>query len=87
VTLVSRGERIDIAGHRVEEIDPTGAGDCFCGTFIALLSQGASLSDAGQLANAAGAIAVTRRGPMEGNSGPSEIAAFLESPAAKERRA
>ncbi len=78
-TVVGRGERHDFAPHSVEEVDPTGAGDAFCGTFVALLCQGASLEEAGRLANAAGAIAVTRRGPMEGNSSPAEIAAFLEA--------
>lgn len=72
------GERHAFAGHKVDEIDPTGAGDAFCGTFMALLCQGESLADAGRLANAAGAIAVTRRGPMEGNSTPDEIADFLK---------
>ena len=76
-TIVGQGERFDFKGHIVEEVDPTGAGDCFCGTFVSLISQGVSLFDAGQLANAAGAIAVTRRGPMEGNSSPAEIARFL----------
>jgi sugar/nucleoside kinase (ribokinase family) len=78
-TVVGNGERYDFEAHGVEEIDPTGAGDSFCGTFIALLSQGASLNDAGRLANAAGAIAVTRRGPMEGNSSTQEITRFLDN--------
>jgi sugar/nucleoside kinase (ribokinase family) len=78
-TVVGDGARYDFAGHRVTEVDPTGAGDCFGGTFIGLLAQGASLRDAGEQANAAGALAVTRRGPMEGNSSPDEIAAFLKS--------
>lgn len=78
-TVVGNGERFDFEGHVVKEIDPTGAGDCFGGTFIGLLSQGASLRDAGELANAAGALAVTRRGPMEGNSTPEEIATFLKT--------
>lgn len=77
-TVVSGAERYDFAGHAVSEVDPTGAGDCFGGTFIGLLVQGASLRSAGEQANAAGALAVTRRGPMEGNSSTSEIAAFLE---------
>ena len=75
-TVVSGDRRYDFQGHSVTEIDPTGAGDCFCGTFIAALVQGASLKAAGQLANAAGAIAVTRRGPMEGNSSLAEITKF-----------
>ncbi len=78
-TIVGNDEqRHDFEGYSVTEVDPTGAGDGFCGTFIAALAKGASLEEAGRLANAAGAIAVTRRGPMEGNSGPSEIAEFLE---------
>lgn len=76
-TVVGNGERHDFSGHVVEEVDPTGAGDCFGGTFIALMAQGASLREAGELANAAGALAVTKRGPMEGNAGPEEIAQFL----------
>lgn len=77
-TVVGNNQRHDFQGIPVDELDPTGAGDCFGGTFIALLARGASLFDAGRLANAAGAIAVTRRGPMEGNSDPTEIASFLE---------
>ncbi len=77
-TVVGHGERHDFAGHAVTEMDPTGAGDCFGGTFIALLANGATLFEAGQRANAAGAIAVTRRGPMEGNCSPSEISEFLD---------
>lgn len=77
-TVVGNGERHEFAGHSVNEIDPTGAGDCFGGTFISALSQGATLYDAGEQANAAGALAVTRRGPMEGNSTPDDIATFLK---------
>lgn len=78
-TVVGNGQRHDFAGHEVDEIDPTGAGDCFGGTFISLIAQGASLRDAGARANAAGALAVTRRGPMEGNSNSAEIADFLNT--------
>lgn len=76
-TVVGHGQRHDFAGHAVQEVDPTGAGDCFGGTFISLLAQGVPLREAGAQANAAGAIAVTRRGPMEGNSSPAELAKFL----------
>ena len=77
-TVVGKGQRHDFPGHDVEEVDPTGAGDCFCGTFVSLLVQGATLRQAGHQANIAGAIAVTRRGPMEGNSSPAEIAEFVD---------
>ncbi|MEP1208185.1 MAG: sugar kinase [Rhizobiaceae bacterium] len=83
-TIVGAGERYDFKGHAVEEVDPTGAGDCFCGTFVSLLAQDVSLHEAGRQANIAGAIAVTRRGPMEGNSSPSEIASFASEPLPQE---
>lgn len=86
-TIVGNGERHDFQGHQVEEVDPTGAGDCFCGTFVSLISQGTSLFEAGLQANAAGAIAVTRRGPMEGNSSPADIAEFLGTVHRKEQSA
>ena len=69
----------DVAGHAVAEVDPTGAGDGFCGAFIACLVRGLPLAEVARLANAAGAVAVTRRGPMEGNSDPGEVAAFLSA--------
>ena len=78
-SVASENGRQDFPGHRVDEIDPTGAGDCFCGTLVAALAQNKPLEEAARLANAAGAIAVTRRGPMEGNSTPGEIARLLES--------
>ncbi len=68
-----------LSGHKVEELDPTGAGDCFCGTFLAMMAQGNTIESSGTYANAAGAIAVTRRGPMEGNSDRSSIEAFMNT--------
>lgn len=52
----------------VEEVDPTGAGDCFGGAFTALWLRGTPPRRALALASAAGALAVSRRGPMEGAS-------------------
>lgn len=72
------GARADFAGHKVEVEDVTGAGDCFCATFVALMASGSfSLAEALLRANAAGALAVTKIGPMEGNSTLAEIEAFL----------
>lgn len=86
-TASDKIEQFDFAPHNVTEIDPTGAGDCFCATFISLLAQGMSVFDAGLFANAAGAIAVTRRGPMEGNSNKQEIDKFLKNLEMNERSA
>ncbi|MFK7994807.1 MAG: carbohydrate kinase family protein [Granulosicoccus sp.] len=68
-----------LAGHKVDETDPTGAGDCYCGTFLAMAVAGNPIEKCGQYANAAGAMAVTKRGPMEGNSFLSDIETFLRN--------
>lgn len=75
--IVSGDTEIALGAHKVQELDPTGAGDCFCGTFLALLAQGFSLEKAGHYANAAGALSVTKRGPMEGNSTLQAIEQFI----------
>lgn len=65
--------QVDLPAHRVAVVDPTGAGDCFCATLVTLLAAGQGLADALARANAAGALAVQKLGPMEGNSGLAEI--------------
>lgn len=79
VTLISPQGRFDLPPYRVSETDPTGAGDCFCATFLACLIQGKSALESCRFANAAGALSVTRRGPMEGNSNLGQIEAFISS--------
>ena len=74
---VDRQRRIEAQAFDVAEIDPTGAGDCFCGTFLACRVRGASVEQALVRANAAGALAVLRRGPMEGNSSQSDLDSFI----------
>ncbi|OED40775.1 hypothetical protein AB833_11885 [Chromatiales bacterium (ex Bugula neritina AB1)] len=74
---------LELPGHTVDEVDPTGAGDCFCGTFLAMIAKGESLEKSARYANAAGALAVTERGPMEGNSNLPVIESFMESNPAK----
>lgn len=64
---------------RVTEVDPTGAGDCFGGAFTALWLQGRPIDQALRLAAAAGALAVTQRGPMEGAYELAHIESFAAS--------
>ena len=68
-----------ISALEVEEIDPTGAGDCFGGAFVALWCNGTSIDEALSLAAAAGAHAVTKRGPMEGAADIETLRSFIES--------
>jgi sugar/nucleoside kinase (ribokinase family) len=65
---------------QVEEVDPTGAGDCYCAGFLAGLLNEMDVHQAAQLANAVGALAVTRKGPMEGAPFWSEVMKFLGWP-------
>ncbi|MBN2499143.1 MAG: sugar kinase [Anaerolineales bacterium] len=70
---------LDVPGFAVEEIDPTGAGDCFNAAFLTAVSYGWSLEKTARFANAAGALAVTKQGPMEGAPTQSEIEKFIEN--------
>jgi sugar/nucleoside kinase (ribokinase family) len=76
--LSRKGEHVSFSAHRVEVLDPTGAGDCFCATFVSLVASGDfDFAAAMARANAAGALAVTKVGPMEGNSSLAQLEQFL----------
>ncbi|MEA1965158.1 MAG: sugar kinase [Candidatus Aerophobetes bacterium] len=65
-SIFSFDEELHIPAFEVKEIDPTGAGDCYCAGFIAGILKGMELKEAARFANAVGALAVTKKGPMEG---------------------
>ncbi|HZZ62219.1 MAG TPA: sugar kinase [Roseiarcus sp.] len=64
-------------GFRVEEVDPTGAGDCFGATFVSCWLRGMAPARCLAYAVASGALAVTRQGPMEGAASQADLDAFL----------
>jgi len=72
-------EEFHIPAFEVEEVDPTGAGDCYCAGFIAGIARGLDLKEAAKLANAVGALAVTKKGPMEGAPTWDEVNEFISS--------
>ena len=72
-------------GYTVEELDPTGAGDCFGATFITCRLQGLSVEECLDYANAAGARAVGIKGPMEGNSSFAQLDALRSGARAPSR--
>ncbi|MEO1103129.1 MAG: sugar kinase [Pseudomonadota bacterium] len=74
---VSGQHDVFVPAFDVEEVDPTGAGDCFGATFTTLWLRGHAPREALVAAAAAGALAVTRRGPMEGVSDPSTLESFM----------
>lgn len=71
------GEWLYQPAFAVTAIDTTGAGDTFCGTLVAALSQGNTLAQAMRRAAAAGALACTRRGAQASIPTQDELAAFL----------
>jgi tagatose kinase len=68
---------IDLPAYKVTEIDPTGAGDCFGAAFITCLRRGVKPEECMRTANAAGALAVSRQGGMEGISTLAEMHALM----------
>ncbi|MCF3642044.1 sugar kinase [Rhizobium sp. TRM95111] len=77
-TYFDRDRTVETPACVVDEIDPTGAGDCFSAAFVAMWLRGADPALALRIAAAAGALAVTRKGPMEGIRSMAEIEAFLD---------
>lgn len=75
--IYAKDGKWEIPAFPVEEIDPTGAGDCYCAGFLAGLAQGLPLQEVGRLANAVGALAVTKKGPMEGAPTLREVRDFM----------
>lgn len=71
------GSRCDAAAFAVDELDPTGAGDCFGGAYVACRRLGMTPEQALTYANAAGARNVTARGPMEGAGTRAELDDFI----------
>lgn len=76
-TLYTAEDALDVAPYAVEEVDPTGAGDCYDAALLVGLGEGWPLEEAGRFANAAGALATTRLGPMEGAATREEVLAFM----------
>ena len=76
-TLYSRDGVSHIPAFGVDEVEPTGAGDCYDAALVVGLSEGWAADAAALMANACGALATTRMGPMEGTFTREEVFAFM----------
>jgi len=75
---IDRNEDVTLPAFAVDEVvDATGAGDIFGATFVVGWLDRLAPAEALRRAVAAGAIAVTQKGPMGGVSTAAEIGAFL----------
>jgi sugar/nucleoside kinase (ribokinase family) len=77
--VYTRESSFDVPGFQVNAVDPTGAGDCFDAGFISGYLDNLPLYEAARLANAMGALAASRSGPMEGTFNLKEIMKFMKS--------
>ncbi len=71
------GQLIFQTAFPVTPVDTTAAGDTFCGSLVAALSQGLEMRQALPLACAAGALACTRPGAQSSVPHAAEVAEFL----------
>ena len=76
-TLYTPERKMVIPPYAVREVDPTGAGDCYDAALIVGLDRGWPLEKAGLYANAVGALATTRMGPMEGTFSHEQVTRFM----------
>lgn len=71
--------RMDVAAYAVDEVDPTGAGDCFDAGFICGILEGMPIREAARLGNACGALAVSAKGPMSGAKSRAAVEHFMRT--------
>ncbi|GAB4112694.1 MAG: sugar kinase [Candidatus Caldatribacteriota bacterium] len=77
-TIYSREEMINVPAFLIQEIDPTGAGDCFDAAFLCALAEDKSLYDCGRKASAAAALNTIKFGPMEGIMNKTILEKFIQ---------
>ena len=75
--IATARERRQIAGHMVEAIDATGAGDAFDGCFLTRILAGDSPFDAARYANAAAALSTTGYGAVAPIPTRQQVESFL----------
>jgi len=76
--VVTNRETLFEPAFEVLEVDPTGAGDVYDAAFVCGLLKGWSLAKTMEFAGAAGAIKVTKFGPMSGPYSINEVEEFIE---------
>ena len=78
--VVSDGVRREtIPGFKVSAVDATGAGDCFCGAFLARLAAGDTQWEAARYANAAAALSTKGYGAVAPIPAPKAVRELLAS--------
>lgn len=63
---------------KVPVVDTTGAGDAFCGSFVAFLAKGTPIKDALRLASLYASLKVTKKGTSSGLASEEEFRSFVK---------
>jgi sugar/nucleoside kinase (ribokinase family) len=77
-TVYTKETIVDVPAFPVEEVDPTGAGDCFDAGFLCGLLEKKPLAECGKMAAAVGALNAQAFGPMEGKISPDMLATIMK---------
>jgi ribokinase len=72
-------------GYSVTTVDSTAAGDVFNGTLAVALSEGKTIEEGIPVANAAGALCVTRPGAQQSMPYRKDLEAFLQTQSSKQK--
>ncbi len=67
-----------LPAHQVEVVDTTASGDAFCGALAVQLANGHTLAESLRFANAAGALAATKKGAQPSLPSASDIERLME---------
>ena len=79
--LATREHRVRIGGHAVQVIDATGAGDAFCGSFLARILAGDAPEPAARYANVAAALKCTGYGAVAPIPRPPDVYSAIQGAA------
>ena len=75
---LKNGQQMEFDAYPIEQVDATGAGDCFDGAFLAGLIGGESPEYSAKMASAAGALNAAAFGPMEGDIRPETVKRMIQ---------
>jgi len=76
--IYTEGESVESKGYEIDEVDPTGAGDAFSAALLVGWMEDMKIERMAKFANAVGAKAVSKQGPMEGVPLREEVEEILE---------
>jgi ribokinase len=79
-SLIATKDGVEIvSGYKVKAVDTVAAGDSFNGALAVAIMEGKSLKEAGRLANAMGALTVTKKGAIPSLHTRKELERFMQN--------